>query len=872
LLQPARRDSDLEEELRLHLEMAEEDARRRGLRGVDTARKSRLTAGGMSQAMEALRDQRGVPWLADLARDGRHGLRTLRRSPGFTAVALMTLALGIGANSAIFALADATLLRPLPYPDADRLVMIWERSATNVRSSISLVNLHDWEERSRSFDAMAAIALGLGGGPLLEDADGAVDTVDRQSVSARFFDTLGVIPVAGRVFLPADERSAANVLILTEGLWRSRFGGDVTVIGRDVSLSGQPYTIIGVVPDHVRLSRPASVWTLLPSTAVNQRGLRFSQGVGRLKRGVSLESAQAELSNIAAQLAREYPDTNRNRGITLEPLRAGIMGRDLQVTSLLLLGVVGFVLIMCCGNVANLLLARATVRAREFAVRSALGAGRGRLIRQLLTESLTLGAFGGLLGIGVGAAILRVAPAVLPAGLLPATIRLALDARVVTFCVVTALAVGLLFGIMPALQATRTSLVQALASAGRTSTRAGGRVRSLLAAGQIASAVLLLCGAGLLLRTLWVLGNFDAGYGVDDKSVVTLDFSVPRARYPTRERLVQFYEDMTREVTAIPNVRSAGWSTSLPFGNVELGRWPFEIVGGPPTDADRRPVAEYTVASPGYFDTLDIPIVAGRGFTEHDSLGTPAVCVVNEAFVRRHLAGRNPLGAWLSIRSVLASTPDVREIVGVVRQVKGRPDAQQELLQVYVPLTQVPYDDIYLAVRAGHGPPEALVPAIRSVVARQDANVSVRRIRTLEDLATEATIRYRFRAVTVGTFAGIALVLALAGVFSVLSYAVEQRRREFGVRVALGASPARLLRSVLGSATRVVTGGVLVGVVLSAVLSRWIAGFLFGITPLDPITFGAVVAVLALTGVLATLAPALRAARVDPVIAFRIDQ
>ena len=414
--------------------------------------------------------------------------------------------------------------------------------------------------------------------------------------------------------------------------------------------------------------------------------------------------------------------------------------------------------------------------------------------------------------------------------------------------------------------------MQALASGGRSSTRAGGRVRSLLAAGQIASAVLLLCGAGLLLRTLWVLGSLEAGYGVDDKSVVTLDFSVPRAPYPTRERLVQFYEEMTREVTAIPNVGSAGWSTSLPFGNVELGRWPFEIVGGPPTDADNRPAAEYTVASPGYFQTLDIPIVAGRGFTEHDSGSTGAVCLVNEAFVRRHLAGRNPLGVRVSIRSVLVSTPDVREIVGVVRQVKGRPDAQQELLQIYVPLTQVPYDDIYLVVRAGHGPPETLVPAIRSVVARQDPNVSVRRIRTLEDLASEATIRYRFRAVTVGTFAGVALVLAMSGVFSVLSYSVEQRRREFGIRVALGASQTRLLRLVLDSATRVVAAGMLIGLALSAALSRWIATFLFGIAPLDPITFGAVVAVLALTGLLATLTPALRAARVDPVIAFRVDQ
>jgi putative ABC transport system permease protein len=527
-------------------------------------------------------------WFDEFRTDVRFAIRQLKGSPAFTLVAALTLALGIGANSAMFSLADATLMRSLPYAEPERLVMIWERTGTSARSPAGLVNLRDWDERNRSFEAMAAITLGLGGGPLLQAPDGTLESVDRQSVSTRFFDVLGVVPVAGRTFLPEDERQGTNVVVMSEQLWRMRFGGDPTLIGRDIRLNGFPHTVVGVVPAHVRFSRPASIWSLLRPLPADQRGLRIWQGVGRLKRGVTLESAQADLSVIADQLAREFPATNKDRGVRIEPLRSGIMGPELQLTSVLLLGVVGFVLLMCCATVANLLLARAGVRAREFAVRAALGAGRGRIVRQLLTESVCLAALGGALGVGVGAAILEAAPALIPPGILPAAVTLNFDGRVLAFCGLAAVAVGALFGLMPAWQATRTSLVQAIASHSRTSTRSGGRVRHLLAVGQVAAAFLLLCGAGLLLRTLWVLGSFEAGYRADSDSVVTLDFSVPTGRYSTAERLLQFYEAVERDVTALANVRRVGWSTSLPAGNAELGRWPFEIVGDTPTDAMRH--------------------------------------------------------------------------------------------------------------------------------------------------------------------------------------------------------------------------------------------------------------------------------------------
>jgi putative ABC transport system permease protein len=574
---------------------------------------------------------------------------------------------------------------------------------------------------------------------------------------------------------------------------------------------------------------------------------------------------------IADQLAREFPATNKDWGVTIEPLRNGIMGRELQLTSLFLLGIVGFVLLMCCGNVANLLLARANVRARELAVRSALGAGRARIVGQLLTESLVLAALGGVFGVGLGAAMLKLAPALMPAGLLPAAVTLGFDMRVLMFCVGATLVVGVLFGVVPAWHATAISLAQAIASGSRSATTVSGRFRNLLVVGEVAAAVLLLCGAGLLLRTLLVLGRFDTGYRAASDSVLTLDFTVQGSRYSSGESLLQFYENVERDVLSLAGVRSVGWVTTLPLGASELGPWPFEIVGDAPVEAADRPRAEYSVASSGYFQTLDLPIVAGRGFTEHDKGDTPAVCIVNEAFVRRYLQGRNPIGAQVSIGPTFLRSAKtlVREIVGVARQVKRRPDEPTEAVQVYVPLSQNPYGDVFMVVSPTAGRPEALVPSIRAVVARHDTNVPVRRIKTLEDVAGEATVRYRFRAVIVMTFAALALLLAMVGVFGVLAYAVQQRWRELGVRVALGATTGNVLALVLSSAGRVIAVGAAVGLVAAAALAQSISAFLFGVRPLDPVTFAAVAGVLALTGMVATAAPALRAARVDPVVVLR---
>jgi putative ABC transport system permease protein len=885
-------DQEVDEELAFHIEMRTRDLVEKGVdpriaREMVLARigdASRLKRTCVDLGRKRDREMRLTQWFDERAQDIRFALRQLKASPTFTLVAALTLALGIGANSAMFALADATLMRPLPYPDADRLVMVWERSPAFPRVPMSPVTLLDLGEQNRTFESLGGINMGIGGGPLLEAPDGSLQSIDRQYVTARFFDVLGVQPIAGRTFRPDEaEGPATSVIVMSEGLWRTRFGADPSLIGRDVRLNGQPFTVIGVVPDDVQLQRPARIWSLLAEIpdAVRAlpaaRGGRSLQVVGRLKPGVSLEAARAEVAVFGERLAQDYPATHKDFSVTVEPLRAAVMGPDLQLTSLFLFGVVGFVLLLCCANVANLLLARGSVRSRELAVRSALGAGRSRILAQLLTESLVLATVGGLVGLALGVAILRLAIAVIPVGLLPAAASLAFDGRVMTFCAAASVVAGVLFGVVPAWQATRRSLVQTIASESRSATRKGGRFRSVVVAGEVAAAVLLLCGAGLLLRTLLALGDYDPGYRADGDSVLTLDFSLPApkegTRYPTFQSLMQFYDDTARQVSAIPGVGRIGWTTALPYGDSELPPQRFSIVGDPPVERDNRPFTNVQAASPGYFTTLDLPIVAGRSFTERDIRSSTPVAIVNEEFARRHLGGRDPIGIRLSIEPLFPGfdVPGEWEIVGVTRQVKGRMSERDDVRQVYVPLAQYPWTDTFLVVQPSEGPVQALLTPIRDAVAGIDRNVPVRRERTLTDLANLTTAPHRFRAVIAGTFAALALILAMVGIFGVLSYSVEQRTREFGVRIALGATATSVLQLVLGSAARVIVIGAVVGLAAAAALGQTIASFLSGVKPLDPVTYASVGLVLAVTAAVATVAPAWRAMRVDPVEAFRSE-
>jgi putative ABC transport system permease protein len=479
-----------------------------------------------------------------------------------------------------------------------------------------------------------------------------------------------------------------------------------------------------------------------------------------------------------------------------------------------------------------------------------------------------LAAAGGVLGLGLGAAILSAAPTLLPAELLPSVIEFGVDGRVVAFCVAMTGLSGVLFGLAPAWQASRLSLVQAITSEGRTATSRGGQFRRVVAAAEVAAAVLVLCGAGLLLRTLLAIDNTDQGYRAESERVLTLDFTLPGTRYGTPDSLRQFYDAIEREVGTVSGVRSVGWASSLPLGGSQLGGQAFEIVEDAPARDSNRSSADFQIVSHSYFRTLDLPIVAGRGFTAEDGAGGPAVCIVSEGFVRRYLAGRNPLGIRLRVNT--NRDAPAREIVGVARQVKERPDETEDHIQIYVPNQQVPHTEAYLLVRTA-GDAETQTPDIRRAIARVDQQLAVGTVVTLEGIERQATGRHRFRAMLVMTFAALALVLAMVGVFGVLAYSVQQRVREFGVRIALGATTAQVLGLVMGSAGRVVGAGAAIGLGLALIFAQALSTFLFGVPPRDPLTFAAVTIVLAMTAAVACAIPAFRASRVDPAVTFRSE-
>jgi putative ABC transport system permease protein len=877
-------DQEVDDEITFHIEMRTRELVEKGVdprmaREMVLARlgdASRLKRTCVDLGRKRDREMRLTQWLEELRSDVKFATRQLRTSPGFTLVATLTLALGIGANSAIFALADATLIRPLPFPQPDRLAMLWESKPDAARGVVAPFEFMAWSERSHEFDLMGAAT--WASSRATTGADGLGEELDSQMVTARFFDVLGVTPIVGRTFNSEDDRPDANVVVISEGLWRTRLGGDPNVLERSITFDGQPFSVIGVVPAGFQLLSKSDVWTVMNTAFMRSPGgvAHFLRVIGRLAPGATRERAQAEMDGIAAAIERERPEMNRDRGIAIEPLHEALVGRELRLTSLLLLGVVGFVLLMCCGNVANLLLARTAARQRELAVRSALGAGRRRVVRQLLTESLVLALLGGAAGAAIGVAILKVAPVFMPTELLPAGVTLAFDARVLAFCAVTALVVAIAFGAAPARHATGVSLVELMMSGNRTSSAHGAGLRRALAIVQVAVSVLLLCGAGLLLRTLLVLEDVDSGSRATN--VLTMEVSVPFANpglpnpgpYATETGRANFYDAVERDVSALPGVKRAGWGGALPLD----GSWiamPAQIEGDPPQPEGLRPLAFYELVSAPYFRTLDIPLLSGRHFDGRDVAAGAPVCIVDEAFVRRYLRGRDPIGARVVVRGMnTGGRPlPVREIVGVVAQVRQRPDELEGQPHIYAPLAQDPAPRASLVVQPSAGSALALAPAIRAAVARIDRERPVASVRTLADIGAQATSRPRFRAVLVGTFAALALVLALVGVFGLIGYSVQQRLREFGVRLALGATKASVVALVLADARRVVVVGVVIGLASAAALTRSIGSFLFGVQPLDAVTFVSTTIALALSAAIASAIPAMRAARVNPVEAFR---
>jgi putative ABC transport system permease protein len=798
--------------------------------------------------------------------DATYAARALRKAPGFTFVAVVVLALGIGANAAIFSLVDAALVRPLPFIHPERLFMLWERSTRFAHNRVAPLNFLDWSEQQHAFASVAAIA---GGGRTLTGNGGEAERIAGQAVTSRFFEVLGIRAIAGATFDPDDVARRPDVVVISERLSHSHFGGDTAAIGRAITLDGQPFTIIGVVPADFQILYPSDLWTpFVPRRSPEQRRQHYLQVIGRLKPAVTLDQARTDMGGVADQIARIAPDTNRDWGVTIEPLRDAIVGADLRTTSLVLAGVVGFVLLMACANVANLLLARGLGRSREIAVRAALGGSRWRIICQLLTESLLLAMIGGGSGLALAWGAVRAAPSLIPPGTLPQAIVLGFDVRVATVAAALTLGTALLFGLAPAWQASRVPLAEMTSAGGRGSTGRAGGLHAALVIGEVAAAVLLLSAAGLLVRTLIALNGIDPGYRA--VRVLTMSVGLPLNRYGSADRLLTFYQAAERELAAIPGVNSAAIGGSLPLDGWDIGQG-FAIKGDPPVEKSRMLSAHCQIVSAGYFRTLGIDIARGRPFGEHDTARATQVCVVNEEFVRRYLQGREPIGTLVEVQSMDlrgGPTPVTREIVGVIRQVAEQAGEKERAVEIYVPVAQNPWFSASIAVQTA-GEPMSFLPAVKAAIARVDKDQPLTRVRTMEEVAAQSTSQPRFRAELVGAFAALALMLAAVGIFGVLAFSVGRRAREFGIRLALGARTHDVLRLVLGSALEMTAAGVAIGLAAAAVLTRFLGTLLFAVKPTDPVTFLVTAAVLASAALVACALPAWRATRVDPAVTLR---
>jgi len=806
--------------------------------------------------------------MESLLKDLRYGVRSLARSGSLSLAALLTLALGIGANTAIFSVVDGVLLRPLPFPEPERLVAAYadyrERGGPE-REWLSYPNFADLRA-TPLFEGLAGYGQW---GPTLSGR-GVAESLKGAQVSAGMFsEVLGVPPALGRAFEAADDQpGAAPVVLLSHSLWARRFGSDPVVLGSSLILDGAPYTVIGVMPEGLRppVVPDAELWSPLAAgfgPSIDSRGSANMRAIGRLRDGVSLETAQATADGLAAQLQQEYPEANTGVGYLLRPLHADVVA-SADTALWVLLGAVGLILLIACVNVANLLLTRGEARRAELAVRAALGAGRGRIARQLLTESLLLAVAGGLAGFLLAVWGTRLLVAMAPEGT-PRLDGVAVDARVLAFTALAALLSGLLFGALPSLRAARTDVVAGLRQGGRGGSGSRRGLQSALVVSQVALALVLLVGSGLLLRTFARLQSVDPGYRTENR--LSLLVALPDDGYAEPESRSRFYNRLIERLEALPGIAAAAATSTIPMSGND-GDVNFAVEGRPLPPPGEEKAVWFRRVTPGYFELMGIGITAGRSFRESDSADAPRVAIINETLARREFPGEDPIGRRLNVNR--ADAPVWREIVGVARDIKNFGIRGESRNAMYLPHDQVPSTFMSVVVATSIAP-EAAVPMVREEIAALDPRLAASGVATLESLLSRTLAPDRFVATLLTLFALVALTLAGVGLYGVVSYDVARRSREMGIRMALGAAAPEILGLVLRETLLLVAGGVAIGALAGAFLTRVMESLLFGVSPRDPVTLAGVVLVLALVGVGAAALPARRAARREALAALHAD-
>ena len=870
LLRRKHTDSELSEELNGFLEMAADEKLHQGMSRPDALRAVRLRHGSLEIAKEEVRSAAWESFLETCWQDLRFAARMLRKSPGFTGIAVLTLALGIGANTAIFSVVSAVLLRPLPYANPGQLVFVSEANAGAEISGLGLSYLTFTELRNDNhvFHAIA----GFGGHSLVLTGHGDPSEVSTVVVTSDFFSVLAAEPLMGRLFVPEDsQRGAAPVVVLSENLWRSRFGADPEVLGRSVTLDMRPYTVIGVMPASFHtpfLNQANQVWIPLAQDPLFSVWMtkppqeHWMAAIARLRNEISTGQATAELNTFSASLAKDFP-TEKGWAVEIQSLQQILTG-NVRLPLLVLLAAVGLVLLIACANVANLLLSRATSRSKEMSVRIALGAGKVRIARQLLTECAILGLLGGLIGTLVAYWGVATIVPLLPAGL-PKFHAIRVDSLVLVFAFVLSLATTLVFGLAPVLSAAGSDPQKELSEGARAGESAGPRrARAVLAAAEIALAMILLTGASLLMRSFAQLASVNPGF--EPSHVVKAMISLPQFQYATPKQWAAFSDELMTRLQAQPGMKDSAIAGPLPIvdGAITLA---FQIAGHPPVQAGTSDTANYVPASPGYFPVMGIPLLRGRLFNEYDSSSSAPVTLISETLAKRYFPNEDPLGRHLTF-GFPANGVVSREIVGIVGDIHDVSLGKEPGPMLYVPYAQAPLYGGEVIVKSGLST-SAVVAAIRNATEGVDKNLPVTDIMTLPDALNASVAQPRFRTLLLALFGAIALVLAAVGIFGVISYSVARRTHELGIRMALGAQPRSLLSMILRETLTLTMIGIAVGVPCAAAAARLVKRLLFNVTLYDPITLALVPLLLLAVGVLASYIPARRAMKVDPLVALR---